>query len=198
MDVIEGTRTPDIISGYDLNLENMTAEHLVNGKFGKSFQFDNERKALLKRVHNAGDKLPIYNHPAFTVSVWVNGPIQTDHRVYCESRSTANQPMFSIGTHQTGVSSGLGSGDGQPQVQYPHQERRRCGRPRQPRRRFVGSGSNGARNRSGSDCVGARREWKPVLSSSRPVIDANLSSPWTGPTPVQDRRCIQRNPRCSR
>jgi hypothetical protein len=111
LDTIEGTKTPDVVSGYDLNLENMTADHLVNGKFGKCFLFDNERQALLRRTHNPGDQLPIYNHIAFTVSVWVSGPIQTDHRVYCESRSTATQPMFSIGTHQTGVASGLGSVD---------------------------------------------------------------------------------------
>jgi hypothetical protein len=103
LDTVEGTKTPDIISGYDLVLENMTAANLVEGRFGKCFQFDNARKSLLKRVHNPGDLLPIYNHVAFTVSLWVNGPVQTDHRVYCESSSKANQPLFSIGTHNTGA-----------------------------------------------------------------------------------------------
>lgn len=102
MDVIEGTKTPDIISGYDLNLENLSAANLVDGRFGKCFEFDNSRKALLKRVHGTNDLLPIYNHRAFTVSVWVNGPVQTDHRIYCESSSKANNPMFSIGTHNGG------------------------------------------------------------------------------------------------
>lgn len=103
LDKVEGTKTPDIISGYDLNLENMTEANLVAGRFGKCFEFDNARKALLKRVHSPDDLLPIYKHTAFTVSIWVNGPIQTDHRVYCETSSKATQPMFSIGTHQTTV-----------------------------------------------------------------------------------------------
>ena len=101
LDKVEGTKTPDIISGYDLNLENMTEANLVAGRWGKCFEFDNARKALLKRVHGPTDLLPIYKHTAFTISLWVNGPVQTDHRVYCETSSKATQPMFSIGTHQT-------------------------------------------------------------------------------------------------
>lgn len=101
LDKVEGTKTPDIISGYDLTLDNMSQANLVAGRWGQCFEFSNDRKALLKRVHSPTDLLPIYKHPAFTVSVWVNGPVQTDHRVYCETSSKATQPMFSIGTHQT-------------------------------------------------------------------------------------------------
>ena len=102
LDKIEGTKTPDVISGYDMNLENMTAANLVDGHAGKCFVFDNASKRLLKRVHNAGDALPIYKNNAFTVSIWVNGPVQGDHRIFCESSSKANNPMFSLGTHNGG------------------------------------------------------------------------------------------------
>jgi hypothetical protein len=111
LDVVEGTKTPDIVNGYDMVLYNLTAADLVTGHAGKCLQFDASRSTYIKRVHAPEDPLPIYNHVAFTVSIWVNAPIQTDHRVYCESSSKANQPMFSIGTHQTGVASGLGSVD---------------------------------------------------------------------------------------
>jgi hypothetical protein len=103
LDKIEGTKTPDVISGYDLNLENMSPSNLVDGHAGKCFEFDNASKRLLKRVHNSGDALPIYKNKAFTVSIWVNGPVQGDHRVYCESSSKANSPMFSLGTHNGGA-----------------------------------------------------------------------------------------------
>ena len=102
LDVVEGTKTPDIISGYDMNLDGLTAADLVTGHAGKCFLFDNARKTMLKRVNSPGEKLPIYNHTAFTVSLWVNGPAQGDHRVFSESSSKANNPLFNLGTHNSG------------------------------------------------------------------------------------------------
>jgi hypothetical protein len=103
LDKVEGTKTPDIISGYDMNLDNLTAADLVDGRFGKCFLFDNGRKTLLKRINGTNDALPIYKHKAFTVSLWVNGPVQTDRRVFSETSSKATAPMFSIGTHNGGT-----------------------------------------------------------------------------------------------
>jgi hypothetical protein len=86
-----------------MNLDNLTAADLVDGRFGKCFRFDNARKTMLKRIHGTNDALPIYNHKAFTVSIWVNGPVQTDRRVFAESSSKANSPLFNLGTHNGGT-----------------------------------------------------------------------------------------------
>jgi hypothetical protein len=100
MDSVEGTKTPDVISGYDMNLDALSAADLVNGRFGKCFKFDNARKTMLYRVNSPGDGLPIYKNVAFTVSLWVNGPTsQPDRRVFSESSSKSTQPLFNIGTH---------------------------------------------------------------------------------------------------
>ena len=113
-----------VISGYDMNMDNLTTNDLVQGKYGKCFQFDNARKTLLKRVHGTNDLLPIYKYPAFTLSIWVNGaPNQSDRRIFCESSSSANNPLFDLGTHflvwvaASGCSPhATGSPDGQPMV----------------------------------------------------------------------------------
>ena len=102
LDKVEGTKTPDVVGGYDMNLDNLTEADLVTGRFGKCFKFDNTRKTMLKRVHGTNELLPIYNHKAFTVSLWVNGPVQTDRRVFSESSSKNTQPLFNLGTHNGG------------------------------------------------------------------------------------------------
>lgn len=102
LDKVEGTKTPDVVGGYDMNLDNLTEADLVAGHAGKCFKFDNGRKTMLKRVHGTNESLPIYNHKAFTVSLWVNGPVQTDRRVFSESSSKANAPLFNLGTHNGG------------------------------------------------------------------------------------------------
>jgi hypothetical protein len=107
---IQGTKTPDVVSGYDMILVNLTTNDLVAGKYGKCFQFDNARNTLLRRVHATNDLLPIYKYPTLTVSIWVNGaPNQNDRRIFAETSSTANNPMFDVGSQNVGTSSGLDS-----------------------------------------------------------------------------------------
>jgi hypothetical protein len=103
LDTVLGTKTPDLVSGYDMTLVKMGAANVVAGKWGKAFQFDNAGQTLLERLNNPSDALPIYQFPDFTVSTWVNGPAQSDHRVFCESSLTNNNPMFDFGTHNTGA-----------------------------------------------------------------------------------------------
>jgi hypothetical protein len=67
LDEVQGTKTPDLVSGYDMDLSNLTAADLVEGKVGKAFSFSNARKTLLSRVHKAGEQLPINQHPSFTI-----------------------------------------------------------------------------------------------------------------------------------
>ena len=101
---VAGTKTPDMVSGYDMTLVNMGSTNIVPGKWGSALMFDTGAQTLLERINNVGDDLPVYQHPDFTVSMWVNGGIQTDHRVFCEgSTSGNNNTMFSIGTHNGGT-----------------------------------------------------------------------------------------------
>jgi hypothetical protein len=103
LDAVLGTKTPDLVSGYDMTLVKMGSSNIVAGKWGNAFQFDNAAQSMLQRMNNAGDALPIYQFPNFTVSAWVNGPIQTDHRVYTEASLTNNNPLFDFGTHNLGA-----------------------------------------------------------------------------------------------
>lgn len=103
LDEAQGTKTPDIASGFDMDLVNLTAADVKPGKFGNSFQFDLARQTMLTRVHAAGEALPIYQHPDFSISMWVKGPVQTDKRVFSEGSTRTTQPLFNIGTHNTGA-----------------------------------------------------------------------------------------------
>ena len=79
-----GSKTVDLVSGYDMALVKMGETNLVSGKWGKAFLFDNASQTLLQRINNPGEDLPIYNKSNFTVSLWVNGAVQSDHRVFSE------------------------------------------------------------------------------------------------------------------
>ncbi|MCS7089176.1 MAG: LamG-like jellyroll fold domain-containing protein [Verrucomicrobiota bacterium] len=104
LDGVVGGKTPDLVSGYDMTLVNMGTTNLVPGRWGNAFQFQASAQQGLERLHSPGDDLPIYNHPNFTVSLWVNGLPQADRRVFSEGSLTNNNPLFNIGTHNTGAS----------------------------------------------------------------------------------------------
>ena len=70
LDIIQGTKTPDLKNGYDMDLVNLTAADLVPGRKGTCFSFTNSRQTLLKRTNVAGENLPVTNKPSFTVSFW--------------------------------------------------------------------------------------------------------------------------------
>jgi concanavalin A-like lectin/glucanase superfamily protein len=101
MEAVQGNKTPDLVSGYDMTLNKLTTNDLVAGIRGTCFSFVNARQTLLSRVHTAGENLPINKHPAFTVSMWtkVNGTGQNDLRVFSEGNTGASDPLFNLGTH---------------------------------------------------------------------------------------------------
>ena len=103
LDVIQGTKTPDVVSGYDMNLNNLTAADLVAGYSSNCFTFSNARQTLLSRVHAPADNLPINKHPALTIVLWINvtGQGQTDLRFFSEGNTTNSNPLFNLGTHST-------------------------------------------------------------------------------------------------
>ena len=105
LDDVAGTKTPDVISGYDMELVNLTGGDLVAGKNGKAFHFDNARQTMLVRVSTPGEQLPINQHPANTIAMWVNvmGTGQSDLRLFSEGSQQNNNPLFNIGTDSTGA-----------------------------------------------------------------------------------------------
>ncbi len=112
LDQVQGAKTPDVVNGYDMDLNNLTASDLVDGKRGKAFSFDTTRKTLLSRVHSATDELPANKHDSFTVCMWTmvdyanqldNGSPVTDRRVFSEASTTSSDPLFNIGTHTSGA-----------------------------------------------------------------------------------------------
>ncbi len=103
LDTILGTKTPDLVSGYDMTLNNLTEANLVaGGRWSKAMQF-NGTSSMLTRINNPGEDLPIYQHPNFSVSLWVKGVAQTDRRVFSEGSTTNGNALFNIGTHNTGA-----------------------------------------------------------------------------------------------
>jgi len=109
LDEVQGTKTPDLSSGYDMDLVNLTEADLVAGKWGRAFRFDAARQTLLRRIHVAGDLLPMYQHPNFSVSLWVKGNVQGDRRVFSEGSTLNTQPLFNIGTHNTAANGAVDS-----------------------------------------------------------------------------------------
>lgn len=50
-----------------------------------------------------GAGLPLFNMPAFSVALWVKGPLQADKRVFSEGSGSNNSPVFNIGVDVSGT-----------------------------------------------------------------------------------------------
>lgn len=111
LDTVIGSKTPDLVSGFDMTLVNMTAaNNVVSGKWGNAMKFDNASHTLLQRIDNPGEALPIYKSPDFSISMWVNGAAnQTDRRIWSEGSTTSNNQLFNLGTAHTGADGTLDS-----------------------------------------------------------------------------------------
>ena len=109
LDELVGGKTPDLASGYDLEAVNLTDADLVPGRWGQAVRFDAARQTMLKRVRQPDELLPAYQHPSFSVSLWVRGLPQTDRRVYSEGSTLSTQPLFNLGTHNTGADGSVDS-----------------------------------------------------------------------------------------
>ena len=54
-------------------------------------------------VVEQNDSLPLYNHPEYSIAMWVKGGPQPDYRVWSEGSTTNNTPLFNIGTQNRGA-----------------------------------------------------------------------------------------------
>ena len=68
LDSISGETTPDVVSGYDMELTNLDDSNVVEGKFGSAFSFSSDDQTILTRAHEEGEDLPINQHESFTIS----------------------------------------------------------------------------------------------------------------------------------
>ena len=109
LDEVRGTKTPDVISGYDMELTNLSGDDLVEGKRGNALAFDNGRQTLLSRVHEAGEDLPANQHASWTLSLWaqVEGVGQNDLRIFSEGNTENSNPLFNLGTQNGGATGQL-------------------------------------------------------------------------------------------
>ena len=85
--VFFGDIAPIFADGYDQTI-------------GGAVQFDGADD-YVEVIQSGG--LPIYFHPAYSVAAWVKALPQNDRRVYSESSSINNAPLFTIGTESTGA-----------------------------------------------------------------------------------------------
>jgi hypothetical protein len=91
LDTVAGVKTPDLVSAYDMTVNNMGSSNLVAGKWGKALAFDKTLSQYARRIHAAGDALPAYSRSNFTVSFWAKAPIATGGGwAFTESRSDGN------------------------------------------------------------------------------------------------------------
>lgn len=109
LDEVQGSKTPELINGYDMELNNMSADNVVEGKIGNAFSFSNEKQTLLSRVHAAADHLPANKHESFSISMWskVDGNGQNDLRLFSEGNTGDSNPLFNIGTDSGGASGAI-------------------------------------------------------------------------------------------
>ena len=109
LDEVRGTKTPDVIGGYDMDLTNLTAEDLVEGQTGQAFEFNFDRQTLLSRVHQPGEDLPANQHESWSLSIWakLDGTGQNDLRIFSEGNTADSNPLFNLGTHNGGASGQL-------------------------------------------------------------------------------------------
>ena len=107
LDEVRGSKTPDIIGGLDMDLNNMSADNVISdGYRGNAFSFSNEAQTLLTRIHAPGEDLPAGQHESYTISMWtrVEGNGQNDLRVFSEGNTEDSNPLFNIGTQNAGSS----------------------------------------------------------------------------------------------
>ena len=105
LDEVQGTRTPDLVSGYDMDLVNLTAEDLVEGQIGMAFSFDNARQTILLRISEEGICCPstsIRHSPSPC-----GRTSRASARTICASSRRAPPrtaiPLFNIGTRNNGT-----------------------------------------------------------------------------------------------
>jgi hypothetical protein len=99
LDTITGVKTPDLVSAYDLTVGGTVNPTLTSGKWGNGMSFSAASSQYATRLDNAGEALPAYSLPDFTVSLWVKAAPSAAATYFFGDASTANTlPCFLLGT----------------------------------------------------------------------------------------------------
>ena len=109
LDTTDGTTTPELVAGLHMNVFNMDASNIVEGRRGSALSFDGSTEYAVRisdPAENTG--LPIYSNPAYTITLWVKAslPRATDRRIFSEANTgtgiaSPNNPLLNLGTHNT-------------------------------------------------------------------------------------------------
>jgi len=97
LDSINGVKTPDFVSAYDMTVNNMSGANVVPGKWGNALSFTAANSQYARYIRNSGDALPAYLLTNFTVSVWVRGSPQPGSWFFAEASTLQNNAAFCIG-----------------------------------------------------------------------------------------------------
>ena len=105
LDEVAGEKSPELVNGYDMKAVNLTADDVVEGKWGNAISFDSSRQTMLERINDPDDKLPMHQKDTFSLSMWlkVKGTGQNDLRVFSEGNDKQTTPLFNLGTHNGGA-----------------------------------------------------------------------------------------------
>jgi hypothetical protein len=96
--------TPDLYSHNDLTLVSSNFFDQTPGAYGSALLFNGVDQYA---VRTGG--FPIYNNSAYSLAFWVSatGTGQTARRIFSESSTNANNPLFTFGTHNSGLNGSL-------------------------------------------------------------------------------------------
>jgi len=97
LDAVNGARTPDLVSAYDMTLYNMADTNLIAGKWGQALYFDSGASQYATHTYIAGDALPFSKLPQFTLSLWTKGT-GSGAWVLTEASTVNTGPVFALGT----------------------------------------------------------------------------------------------------
>jgi hypothetical protein len=97
LDSVVGVKTPDLVSAYDMTVNNMGATNVIPGRWGNALYFDKTYSQYARRIHNPGDALPAYPRSNFSVAFWAKAPPAAGGWAFAEASTLGNNPAFCLG-----------------------------------------------------------------------------------------------------
>lgn len=99
------TEMPDTANGNNLSLVNMGAGSVVPGRIGNAVSFNGVDQMLVRDFNvTPSTGLPLTNGTQRTICLWVKGigTGQNDKRIFSESSTSSNAPLYNLNTANNG------------------------------------------------------------------------------------------------
>ena len=100
---MEGHLEDETGNGNDGTMQTLLEPLFTDGQCEESVQLDGMDMVVVDQALG----LPLYNHEAFSIAMWVKGDyleqLGTDRRVWSAASTTNNNPLFNIGTTNNGI-----------------------------------------------------------------------------------------------